>query len=381
VYKMPNHTEKQLDIRASIFLVGSHFKNLPENEKANARNLTAEIFVVQQGDQVVQMDLSVPQPTDSQNQGGVPASGGKQTIVMPYLTTPEGDFDDFMPIKLEGITPGNATSKIQKLDVFAKGSKIGNATAYLVPPEGFTIISDIDDILRVTKIFLPKQGILNTFAKPFVPWLNMPDIYSKWASTIPNLHFHYLTTTPEQGTRPYMHFIFNTYPLGSFDTRPLNFSNIKETVHIRKFLLTKIFETFPKRKFILMADTSNPDVMKAYPEMAMEHPEQVQCIFLRNTSATDKDYIPYDTSRFKTIDQKKYMFFITPDDLSGVDLVGGNCYNKNVQQNLTFGRQDELLGIHHDKSKKNAAGQLRLGAAGGWMLWTAAMVVMFGMIC
>ena len=37
------------------------------------------------------------------------------------------------------------------------------------------------------------------------------------------------------------------------------------------------------------------------------------------------------------------MFFIQPDDLTRLDIVGGNCYNASIKQNLTFGTQDELL--------------------------------------
>jgi phosphatidate phosphatase APP1 len=31
-------------------------------------------------------------------------------------------------------------------------------------------------------------------------------------------------------------------------------------------MLVKIFETFPQRKFVLVADTSNSDVMRDYPK-------------------------------------------------------------------------------------------------------------------
>lgn len=147
--------------------------------------------------------------------------------------------------------------------MYAQGASIGNATAYLVPQTGLTVISDIDDILRVTKIYKPKEGLLNSFARPFTQWENMPDIYSNWSQSIEGVHFHYLTTTPEQVTRNYMDFIYKTYPGGSFDTRPLNFSDVSATLSIRAFLLNKIFQTYPQRKFVLVADTSNSDVMKA----------------------------------------------------------------------------------------------------------------------
>jgi len=372
VYKQPNTSTDKLNQLANVFLIGTDINSLPPDQQAQARNLTAEIFVVQQANETVQMHLE-PAPLSGSNGqdnggGGITPSNFSQDLTLPYLTTGEGDFDVFMPIQFQSggtLKAGNATQQIQKLNVYAKGADLGNATAYLVPPTGLTFISDIDDILRVTKIYEPKEGLLNSFARAFVPWLNMPFFYANWSTSIPTAHFHYLTTTPEQVTRNYMDFIYKTYPGGSFDTRPLNFSDVSATLSIRRFLLDKIFQTFPQRKFVLVADTSNSDVMKDYPQMAKDYPGQVQCIFLRNTSATDKDYFPYDTSGFQNLSQSQYMFFITPDDLTGLDIEGGNCYNASIKQNVTFGLQDELLGIHG-----NSAVGLKVG-------WTG-LLAMFG---
>lgn len=353
VYKQPNTSVDDLNSFANKFLIGTDIKDLPPSQQDQARNLTAEILVVQQRNRNVTMDLEPAPSAGSSGQsgggGGVTPSGGNQSIDLPYPTTDEGDFAVFLPIRNVsggGLLAGNETEKIQKLNVYARNATIGNATAYLVPPEGFTVISDIDDILRVTKIYQPKEGLLNSFARPFTPWLNMPSVYANWSKTLPNMHFHYLTTTPEQVTRNYMDFIFKTYPGGSFDTRPLNFSDVANTLKIRKFLLNRVFETFPQRKFILVADTSNSDVMSDYPQLAHDHPDQVQCIFLRNTSATDDDKFPYNTDGFKGLRNTSYMFFITPDDLTNLDIEGGQCLNSTVKQNVTFGEQDELLGIH-----------------------------------
>ena len=179
-----------------------------------------------------------------------------------------------------------------------------------------------------------------------------------------------------------MQYIYSTYPGGSFDTRPLNFSDVSATLKIRKFLLNRIFETFPDRKFILVADTSNSDVMTDYPQMAKDFPGSVQCIFLRNTSATDPgDRFPYDTSGFEGLNQEMYMFFRTPEDLMGLDIAGGQCYNQSVAQNLTFGYQGLPLGIGDDApvngsadGKEGAAASLR-GSGMGW-----AFIAVFGMV-
>ncbi|KAI9805363.1 MAG: hypothetical protein M1833_005816 [Piccolia ochrophora] len=354
VYKQPETDRAKLDDLANIFLIDTSVEELSESEANQARNLTASIFVVQQDDEEVNFYLEpAPKAGASGEEGGggaVTPNGGSQNITFPYPTTEQGDFDAFVPIQNVsdgGLEAGNATSNIQRLNVYAQGTTSGNATAYLVPPEGLTIISDIDDILRITKIYQPKEGLLNSFARPFVKWKNMPDIYANWSRSIPDFHFHYLTTTPEQVTRNYMEFIYGNYPGGSFDTRPLNFSDVSATLSIRKFLLTKIFQTYPRRKFILMADTTNSDVMSAYPQLAIDYPEQVGCIFLRNTSATDPgNKFPYNTKGFKDLDQDQYMFFRVPDDLTNLDIVNGHCYNASIPQNLTFGLQGLPFGIN-----------------------------------
>lgn len=235
VYKTPNISESKLDDLANVFLIGTDIQNLTASEQDQARNLTQSIFIVQQGGVNVSFHL---EPAPSQGASGEPGGGGaitppggSQNITFPYETTVEGDFDSFVIIKNTtdgGLLAGNSTDQVQRLNVYTNGSIEGNATAFLVPPQGITFISDIDDILRVTKIYEPEEGLLNSFARPFTPWMNMPDIYANWSRTLPNsTHFHYLTTTPEQATRLYMDFIYKTYPGGSFDTVRLLFIIMK----------------------------------------------------------------------------------------------------------------------------------------------------------
>ena len=108
-----------------------------------------------------------------------------------------------------------------------------------------------------------------------------------------------------------------------------------------------MFQTFPQRKFILIADTTNSDVMRDYPKMAIDYPGQVQCIFLRNTTATDpNDKFPYNTKGFEDLNTEKYMFFNVPDDLKNLDIVGGQCRNATIPQHLTFGYQGLPFGIN-----------------------------------
>lgn len=381
MYKIPDVSQKKIDDLADVFLIGVDIDELSPTEQAQARNVTKSIFVVQQDDVSVAIDFVNDVTVRPNASGGaVNAQGGAQQIKLPYNTTEQGDFDVF--VKLQNTTgpngghliPGNQTAQIQTLNMYAVGNNnSGNSTAYLVPPTGYTIVSDIDDILRITKIYIPKEGLLNTFARPFVPWMNMPQIYANWSASIPDFHFHYLTTTPEQVTRNYMDFIYKTYPLGSFDTRPLNFSDVSATLSIRRFLLDKVFQTFPNRKFILMGDTTNSDVMKAYPQLYKDYPGQVSCIFLRNTTSTDSgNRFPYNTENFKDIPQENYMFFNVPDDLTNLDVANGQCWNKTVVQNVTFDYQGLPFGLGGDDKKDNTA----VVVSHSWAAWLALGVSM-----
>lgn len=207
VFKQPNISRSKLDDLANVFLVDTSVEELQPSEAAQARNLTAEIFVIQQGEEHVTFNLA-PAPSagasgEEGGGGGVTPEGGQQQIKFPTETTLEGDFDGFVPINGSGLANGNSTNQIQRLNVYTQGDINGNATSYLVPPVGLTVISDIDDILRVTRIYQPKEGLLNSFARPFTPWMNMPDIYANWSRSIPDFHFHYLTTTPVS-CRPFL---------------------------------------------------------------------------------------------------------------------------------------------------------------------------------
>ncbi|KAL8866742.1 MAG: hypothetical protein Q9174_006112, partial [Haloplaca sp. 1 TL-2023] len=140
------------------------------------------------------------------------------------------------------------------------------------------------------------------------------------------------------------------------------------------YLLDKIFETYPERQFVLVADTTNSDVMKAYPQLTKDFPGQVQCIFLRNTSATDDgNRFPYDTRGFEGLDKNTYMFFTVPDDLTNLDIAGGQCLNESVAQNLTFGYQGLPFGL--STGDGDSAAPSFFGEKNAWMaLFLAGLV-------
>ena len=69
---------------------------------------------------------------------------------------------------------------------------------------------------------------------------------------------------------------------------------------------------------VLVGDTSST-LLSAYPQIAQQFPNNIACIFIRNTSATDADdKIPYDTSPFQNVKNGTYFFYRTAEGTSAL---------------------------------------------------------------
>ncbi|KAF1992036.1 hypothetical protein K402DRAFT_300244, partial [Aulographum hederae CBS 113979] len=198
---------------------------------------------------------------------------------------------------------------------------------YLLPPTGITFISDVDDILRVAKIWSPGRALLATLSRPFVPWGNMPSIYAHWRARFPTAHFNYLSITPSPLTPAYLGFLSSHYPAGSFTARSLS-----SFFHPRLALAEQAIAPFPNRTIVLVGDTSNNDILKVFPELAHRNP-QISCILLRDTGATDQTFRSHvhHMKAFESLPEgTQYFLFREPDDIRDIDFASGGCRNESI---------------------------------------------------
>ena len=72
-----------------------------------------------------------------------------------------------------------------------------------------------------------------------------------------------------------------------------------------------------------------------------------------------------------------YMFFNVPDDLTHLDIAGGQCYNKSIKQNLTFGYQNLPGGLSTGNGKSAAPSVLENSFSGrvGWLLLAFSLLI------
>ncbi|BFZ61959.1 hypothetical protein YB2330_003037 [Saitoella coloradoensis] len=325
-YKLPALNDSQLDDAANTYLPGVGNLTLNSTEQILLRNRTHDLMAIPQSNENLTFLVSASNSS---------TSGANITLTEPTDTS--GEFDEF--VMLPSTLGLSNSSTTQHITLYGQNlSGPANGSAILVPTSGYSIVSDIDDVLRITKVYQPLTGLRNSFAEEYVNLPGMPELFEHWESTLPGVAFHYDTTTPAQLTRTYVEYLFGNYPIGSLDMRPINLTEPSAIFNARQTSLVRLFETFPDRKFVLIGDTSSSTLLSAYPSIAQQFPDQIGCIFIRNTSATDgADELPFDTSGFANLSNSTYFFYTVPEDLYNLNISGGQCRNDSIPQNLTFG--------------------------------------------
>jgi hypothetical protein len=138
----------------------------------------------------------------------------------------------------------------------------------IIEPHGISVISDIDDTIKVTDILDGKDAILrNTLFRIAREVPDMSKVFRTWAEK--GVHFHYVSNSPWQ-VYPALNEFMNAkeFPKGSMHLRIVS----KETMSFYRYsthkqdTILKILRDFPHRKFILVGDSGEKD-----PEMYVYH--------------------------------------------------------------------------------------------------------------
>ena len=189
----------------------------------------------------------------------------------------------------------------------------------LVPPEGVSVISDIDDTIKDSVVLDKKELMANTFLRPCRPLPGMAEQYSKWAEK--NVVFHYVSGSPWQLAPMLSHFIDEKgFPRGSFhlrmfriyDSSMLNLLKSPFDQKVKK--ISAILKRYPKRKFIFVGDSGEADP-EVYGEISRLFPEQLLHIFIRNVPG-GKMTAERVSVAFQKVPQDKWTVFEDGKELS-----------------------------------------------------------------
>ena len=173
----------------------------------------------------------------------------------------------------------------------------GKGRVRLIEPEGVSVVTDIDDTIKVTEVPAEKEIVLrNTFCRDFAAAPGMADMYKGMGDAT----FHYVSGGPWQLYGPLYDFLVSGpggYPEGTFhlsdfpknilsqDTRAILIQSLagslEKTYSHKENQISDLMKRFPGRKFILVGDSGEIDP-EVYRLIREKHPQQVQEIWIRD---------------------------------------------------------------------------------------------------
>ena len=181
------------------------------------------------------------------------------------------------------------------LNVVSKGHS-GKGRVRLIAAEGISVISDIDDTIKVTEIPAgPEVVMRNTFMRNYKAAPEMAQKYGAWSDA----SFHYVSGGPWQMYGPLSGFLIDGkdgFPEGSFHMKSVQknlfskaswkdltdlITNSEQTFDHKVTQISLIMTRFPRRKFILVGDSGEKDP-EVYRAIRAKFPEQIQEIWIRD---------------------------------------------------------------------------------------------------
>lgn len=157
-------------------------------------------------------------------------------------------------------------------------------------PEGWMVISDIDDTIKRTMTLEPTGILRTTFAEEPVPITGMPDFYRHIQDKL-NPTWFYLSASP-YNLYPFLHqFLHENYCPGTLILRDYSWMDIsgliksltENTLEYKVDRMEKIRSWFPRRRVLCIGDSTQKDP-EAYAEMYNRYPGWIHAIIIRKVT-------------------------------------------------------------------------------------------------
>ncbi len=243
----------------------------------------------------------------------------------------ETSFDLDGPTVLENSvqTPVGLKLYFESVDI-EKQFRPARTTGYvqLVDPNGISVISDIDDTIKITNVADRRELLANTLLREFSAVTDMVNLYKMWSSS--GVIFHYVSASPWQLARPLSDFFSNSgLPDGSMhlklfglkDSTPLG--RMRSSKKSKRDVILEIFDHFPNRKFILVGDSGERDP-EVYTKVAQQRSSQIEGVAIRRVSSRrSKQKLESGLKLLRqAVADDKFRLFTTAEEIKDLIYIG-----------------------------------------------------------
>lgn len=242
---------------------------------------------------LIQPNRTVEIMVDNGNGGNILLGpGGPNGISSNLLPFPDSSYRDGQLV--------HSTAKLPRgYGHFDRGlNGFESMTTVFAEPQGWGVISDIDDTIKITHVLNKLDVLRHTLALPAQPVPGMPEFYRNVLQpTLNNPVWFYLTASP-YNLYPFLSQFLDDFgfPKGTSILRAMSWQNIEEFIYTSltvgteeyKFdRISKIHEWFPRRKMVLIGDSTQKDP-EVYGDAARTWSGWVGAIYIRVVKGVDK---------------------------------------------------------------------------------------------
>ncbi len=161
-------------------------------------------------------------------------------------------------------------------------------TVRLVEPRGLSIISDIDDTVKVSMVTDRKALLEYAFLRDFEAAPGMAGLYEDWVGDDVSLHF--VSSSPWQLYAPLTEFLTDHgFPWANLNLKLVRFRDetlfdlFKKGTETKPAIIRRILDRYPQRRFVLVGDSGEQDP-EVYAGLMREYPQQVLKSYIRNVT-------------------------------------------------------------------------------------------------
>ena len=190
---------------------------------------------------------------------------------------------------------------------------------HLLPSTGLSVISDIDDTIKITEVLSKRTMLRNTFLRQFAGVPEMAALYRRWRDQR-GATFHYVSASPWQLYSYLADFLKSQdFPDGTFHLRDFRIMpgdihrTLRPSRRIKLAHARGILRQFPRRTFILIGDSGESDI-RIYAKLLKQFPRQIEKILIRNVTP-GKPLAPRQIKAMTHVPAGKMQLFTDPSEI------------------------------------------------------------------
>lgn len=197
-------------------------------------------------------------------------------------------------------------------------TRIFKGDCQLIPPLGKSVISDIDDTVKLSGVTNKEELLSNTFYNDFKSVEGMSGLYGRWGKQ--GMVFHYVSSSPWHLYNPLLDFfVQEAFPWATLSLKVFRFKDrtffdlFKKGTKTKPEQIEQLLTRYPNRNFILVGDSGEQDA-EVYAKIAKKFPTRIEKILIRNVPEAMADVERYQ-KLFLDVDDRLWQVFDAPEDV------------------------------------------------------------------